>query len=133
MILKLSKVLIVEKVKGPFIYSNQRLIPLEEWHDTRDIQLTMHYSEFWNPLKKVYQKAELAKGCLTTFASGKIAREGLSERNRTYLPVGMSARLVSPRECCDLTKLAWQVRETVLVSALAVLNYVTENKFLLTD
>jgi hypothetical protein len=82
-------------------------------------------------LTKVYQKAELAKGRLMTFASGKMAREGLSERNRTYLPAGMSACLA--KRVLGLAKLAWQVRETVLVSALAVLNYVTENKFLLMD
>jgi len=37
---KLSKVLSVEEVKGPYMHPNQRLIPIYKWYDTRDIQLT---------------------------------------------------------------------------------------------
>jgi hypothetical protein len=40
LILKLSKVLSVEEVKGPYMHPNQRLILIKKWHDTRDIQLT---------------------------------------------------------------------------------------------
>ena len=40
MILKLSKVLSVEEVKGPYMHTNQRLILIQKWYDTRDIQLT---------------------------------------------------------------------------------------------
>ena len=41
LILKLSEVLVVEQVKGPFIHPNQRLIPLYKWYDPRDIHLTV--------------------------------------------------------------------------------------------
>jgi hypothetical protein len=43
LILKLSKVLVVEEVEAPFMHPNQRLIPsfpLQKWYDPRDIQLT---------------------------------------------------------------------------------------------
>jgi len=40
LILKLSKVLIVEEVKGPYMHPNRRLNPIQEWYDPRDIQLT---------------------------------------------------------------------------------------------
>ena len=40
LILKLSKVLSVQKVKGPYMLPNQRLILIQKWYDTRDIQLT---------------------------------------------------------------------------------------------
>jgi len=44
--LKLSKVLMVEEVKGPYMHPNQRLNPIHKWYDPRDIQLTLqrrHY------------------------------------------------------------------------------------------
>jgi len=41
LILKLSQVLMVEEVEGPFMHPNQRLIPLQKWYDKRDIQLTI--------------------------------------------------------------------------------------------
>ena len=43
LILKLSKVLIVEEVKGPYMHPNQRLNPIQKWYDPRDIQLTLLY------------------------------------------------------------------------------------------
>jgi len=41
LILKLSEVLSVKEVKGPYMHPNQRLIPIQKWYDTRDIQLTI--------------------------------------------------------------------------------------------
>jgi len=40
LILKLSEVLIIKKVKGPYIHPNQRLILIQKWRNPRDIQLT---------------------------------------------------------------------------------------------
>jgi hypothetical protein len=40
LILKLSGVLLAMKVKGPYMRPNQRLILIQKWCDTRDIQLT---------------------------------------------------------------------------------------------
>jgi len=37
LILKLSQVLSVEEVKGPYMPPNQRLILIQKWYDTRDV------------------------------------------------------------------------------------------------
>ena len=37
LILKLSKVLSVEEVKGPYMHLNKRLILIHKWYDIRDI------------------------------------------------------------------------------------------------
>jgi len=39
LILKLSEVLSVEEVQGPYMHLNQRLISIQKWYDTRNIQL----------------------------------------------------------------------------------------------
>jgi hypothetical protein len=41
LILKLSKVLLAMEVKGPYMHANQRLIIIQKWCNTRDIQLTV--------------------------------------------------------------------------------------------
>jgi hypothetical protein len=38
LILKLSEVLIIEEVEGPYMFPNERLIPIQKWYDPRDIQ-----------------------------------------------------------------------------------------------
>jgi len=38
LILKLSEVLIIEEVEGPYMHPNQRLIPIWKWYASRDIQ-----------------------------------------------------------------------------------------------
>jgi hypothetical protein len=40
LILKLSGALLAIEVKGPYMHANQRLILIQKWCDTRDIQLT---------------------------------------------------------------------------------------------
>jgi len=40
LILKLSGVLLAMEVEGPYMHPNQRLILIQKWYDTRDIQLT---------------------------------------------------------------------------------------------
>jgi hypothetical protein len=39
LILKQSKILIIKEVKGLYMQPNQRLIPIQKWHNQRDIQL----------------------------------------------------------------------------------------------
>jgi hypothetical protein len=40
LILKLFGVLLAMEVEGPYMHPNQRLILIQKWCDTRDIQLT---------------------------------------------------------------------------------------------
>ena len=40
MILKLSGFLLAMEVEGPYMHPNQRLILIQKWYGTRDIQLT---------------------------------------------------------------------------------------------
>jgi hypothetical protein len=37
----LSKVLLAMEVKGPYMHTNQKLILMQKWCDTRDFQLTV--------------------------------------------------------------------------------------------
>jgi len=53
LILKLSKVLSVEEVRGPYIHPNQRLIHIQKWYDTCDIQLTFAVLLFIRPIKSI--------------------------------------------------------------------------------
>jgi hypothetical protein len=39
--LQLSKVLLAMEVKGPYMHTNQKLILMQKWCDTRDFQLTV--------------------------------------------------------------------------------------------
>ena len=49
LILKLSKVLLAMEVKGPYMHANQRLILIQKWCDTRDIQLIWDHLELILP------------------------------------------------------------------------------------
>jgi hypothetical protein len=53
LILKLSEVLSVREVKGPHMPPNQRLILIQKWYDTRDIQLTIYESREARTLQDV--------------------------------------------------------------------------------
>jgi hypothetical protein len=56
LILKLSKVLRVEEVEGPFMHPYQRLIPLQKWYNPRDIQLTRTVTQMANKRGKTTLK-----------------------------------------------------------------------------
>ena len=43
LILKLFEVLIIEEVEGPYMFPNERLIPIQKWYDPHDIQLAHAY------------------------------------------------------------------------------------------
>jgi hypothetical protein len=57
LILKLSKVLSVKEVEGPYMYPNQRLTLIQKWYDTRDIQLIVLPTAIFSPSSNVEKKA----------------------------------------------------------------------------